>query len=75
MPAPKHNTYAAKPAKDRADAQLQMRCRGADKRRWIRASKARAFRDKNMTGNITGWIRDTLNAEAAYEESLVVTAR
>lgn len=54
MPAPKNNTFAAKPAKEAASAQLQIRVNGAHKKNWKRAAGS----------NLSQWAIDTLNAAA-----------
>lgn len=40
MSAPKGNKNAAKPARERADAVIQLRARKSDKARWQRAADA-----------------------------------
>ncbi len=67
MPAPENNRFAAKPASERADSQLQVRVRVADKANWVRAAKARGKRLPEAGNKLAGWVIDSLNAAAAAE--------
>lgn len=53
MPAPKNNTNAAKPARERADSILHIRVRRADKARWVRAASP---------AKLAPWVIASLNA-------------
>jgi len=58
MPAPKNNTNAAKPAPERASSTLHIRCRRADKARWVRAAGGR---------KLSEWVVRVLNQAAKGE--------
>lgn len=58
MPAPKGNTYGAKPAAIRAGGQLQLRVNEMDKKNWKAAAKRHGF------GSVAQWVIATLNKRA-----------
>ncbi len=67
MPAPENNRFAAKPAAERADSQLQVRVRVAAKANWVRAAQARGQRLPDAGNKLAGWVIDALNAAAKAE--------
>jgi len=65
MPAPHQNRNAAKPAKSRAGALVQLRVRPADKAAWQRAARAWARAHGITASPLTAWIISRLNLAAA----------
>ena len=55
MAAPKENKHATKPAAERAESFLHIRCRQADKAAWVRAAKG---------STLAQWVVDALNEKA-----------